>query len=140
MIVETVGKNFKQGKAANWFSSVDKLHSFIYPPDAAKAVAQLGNASDTYGQIWHLPSLPAMTGKQWIEAVAKEMNVPPKYMALPKFMVTVVGLFVPVMREFPEMMYQYDRDYVFDSSKFEKLFGWKASDTKLAIKDILCQL
>ena len=31
---------------------------------------------------------------------------------------------MPVMREMVEMTYQYDRDYVFDSSKFEKRFDF----------------
>ena len=38
-------------------------------------------------------------------------------------MVRLMGLFVPVMREVSEMMYQSDRDYVFDSTKFERRFG-----------------
>jgi len=35
-----------------------------------------------------------------------------------------IGLFMPIMKEMVEMMYQYDRDYVFDSSKFEKRFDF----------------
>lgn len=42
---------------------------------------------------------------------------------LPGWLLCVLGLFVPVLREFKEMAYQYDRDYFFDSSKFEKRFG-----------------
>ncbi len=41
-------------------------------------------------------------------------------------MIRLVGLFVPFMKEMPEMMYQYDRDYFFDSSKFERRFNIKA--------------
>ncbi|MFN4763008.1 hypothetical protein ACKGJN_07805 [Gillisia sp. Q332] len=33
-----------------------------------------------------------------------------------------MGVFVPVMKESVEMLYQYDRDYIFDGSKFEKEF------------------
>jgi hypothetical protein len=38
------------------------------------------------------------------------------------------------MKEIPEMMYQYDRDYFFDSSKFEKRFGIKATAPKDGIR------
>jgi nucleoside-diphosphate-sugar epimerase len=31
---------------------------------------------------------------------------------------------MPMMKEMPEMMYQYDRDYFFDSSKFVKRFNF----------------
>ena len=38
-------------------------------------------------------------------------------------MVRMIGLFMPVLREFPELMYEYDRPFVSDSSKFEAAFG-----------------
>lgn len=50
------------------------------------------------------------------------MNVPDRFFVLPVWLVKIIGLFVPVLKEMPEMMYQYDRDYFFDSSKFEKRF------------------
>jgi hypothetical protein len=42
-------------------------------------------------------------------------------------MIKVLGLFIPIMKEMPEMMYQYDRDYFFDSSKFDKRFNFKTT-------------
>jgi len=36
----------------------------------------------------------------------------------------LLGLFIPLMREMPEMMYQYDRDYVFNSDKFTNHFDF----------------
>jgi nucleoside-diphosphate-sugar epimerase len=38
-------------------------------------------------------------------------------------MVRMVGLFMPVLREFPELMYQYERPFVMDAGKFEAAFG-----------------
>ena len=38
-------------------------------------------------------------------------------------MLHILGLFIPIMKEFPEMVNQYEQDYIFDSSKFEKRFG-----------------
>ena len=49
-------------------------------------------------------------------------------------MLRLIGLFVPVMREFPEMAYQYDRDYVFDSSKFEKAFNFEPTKPAEGVK------
>ena len=42
-------------------------------------------------------------------------------------MLHILGVFIPIMKEFPEMLYQYEQDYVFDSSKFENRFGVKAT-------------
>jgi hypothetical protein len=38
------------------------------------------------------------------------------------------------MREMKEMLYQYDRDYDFDSSKFETVFSMKPTPVAEAIK------
>lgn len=138
MLTETVFNPLSNGKKANWMSSVNFKHSFTYTPDAGKATALLGNTEDAYNQVWHLPTAAnPFTGKEWIEAIAKEIGVKPKYQAAPKFLVGIIGLFVPIMREMVEMMYQYDRDYVFDSSKFEKQFNFKPTPYKDGISRIV---
>jgi nucleoside-diphosphate-sugar epimerase len=138
MLTETVFKPLSNGKRANWMSSANYKHSFTYTPDAGKATALLGNTEDAYNQIWHLPTAAnPFTGKEWIEAIAKEFGVKPKYQAVPEFLVRIIGLFVPIMREMVEMMYQYDRDYVFDSSKFEKRFDFKPTPYEDGISKIV---
>jgi nucleoside-diphosphate-sugar epimerase len=83
-LVEVVYKNFAKGKKANWFSSVDKIHNFTNTLDAARGTAQLGNAPDAYGEVWHLPTSDVrLTGKEWIGLFAKEMKVEPGFSALP---------------------------------------------------------
>ena len=124
MVREMIFKNFAAGKKANWLSSLNYKHSVTYTPDAGKATALLGNTEDAYNQVWHLPTAAnPLTGRQWIETIAKAMDVEPKSQLATKFIVRIMGLFIPIMREMPEMLYQYDRDYVFDSSKFENRFG-----------------
>jgi len=138
ILTETVFKPLSNGKKANWMSSVNFKHSFTYTPDAGKATALLGNTEKAFNQIWHLPTAAdPFTGKEWIEAIAKGMAVKPKYQAAPKFLVKIIGLFVPIMKEMVEMMYQYDRDYVFDSSKFENKFDFKPTPYIDGIKEII---
>jgi len=123
MLNETVIKNLAKRKKANWMGAANRKHSFTYTPDAGKATALLGNTPDAYNQIWHLPTASdPYTGKEWVEHIAKALGAKPKMQVAPKWMLHLIGLFVPVMKEMPEMLYQYDRDYVFDSSKFEKRF------------------
>ena len=55
-------------------------------------------------------------------------------------MLHVLGLFIPVMKELPEMLYQYTEDYFLDSSKFEDRFGMKATDPKEGIKILIKSL
>lgn len=120
---EMVYKNFLKKMRANWFVDANKKHSFTFTPDAAKATALLGNTDDAYNAIWHLPTdRNTLTGREFVGLFANEMKVPNKLFVMPVWMIKFAGLFVPVLKEMPEMMYQYDRDYYFDSSKFEKRF------------------
>ncbi len=136
VLVETVVKNLKKGKAANWFASLNHVHTFTYTPDAAQATALLGNTPDAYGQVWHLPTHPQpLTGKQWVDLFAQEMHAKPKASALPTWMMGILGLFIPIMTELKEMAYQYDRDYVFDSTKFTKRFGTEATPPAVGIRE-----
>jgi hypothetical protein len=49
---------------------------------------------------------------------------------LPKWALGLLGLFIPIMKEFHEMAYQYDRDDVFDSGKFNKRFDFQPTAPK----------
>jgi len=132
---ETVIIPLKNGKKANWLGAADCKHSFTYTVDAGAATALLGNTDDAYGEVWHLPTASnPPTGKEWVEMVAKELDVKPEYRVASKFVVRILGLLVPIMREMVEMVYEYDRDYVFDSSKFENRFGFEPTPYQEGIK------
>jgi nucleoside-diphosphate-sugar epimerase len=138
---EMVYKNFLKGKRANWFVDADKKHSFTYTPDAAKATALLGNTDDAYNTIWHLPTdKNILTGREFVELFSREMKVANKLFVMPLWMIKIVGLFVPVLKEMPEMIYQYDRDYFFDSSKFEKRFKFKTTTYQEGVRNTVEQL
>lgn len=131
----TVFKNLAKGKKAQWLGNDLKKHSFIYTPDAGKATAMLGNTPSAFNQVWHLPtekSLP--TGKEFIEMAATAYGAKPNYMVVPKWMLRSIGLFSPVIKESIEMLYQNEADYIFDSSKFEKAFGFRATSYESGIK------
>ena len=135
LLVELVYKNLKKGKRANWFIDANKKHSFTYTPDAAKATALLGNTPAAYNQVWHLPTdKNILTGKEMTALFAKEMNVTGKVAVLPMWLLKLLGVFMPLMREMSEMMYQYDQDYFFDSSKFDKRFNFEPTSYQAGVK------
>jgi len=135
LLVFSVINNLKVGKTADWFGSLDKVHNFTYTPDAGKFTALLGNTPQAYNKIWHLPTVPAtLSGKEWIEKVAGMMGVQPKMRAMPRWLFTPLGLFVPILKEFKEMLYQYENDYNFDSSAFEMYFNVKPTPIDEALR------
>lgn len=138
VLTETAFKPLSKGKTASWIGNPHCKHSYTYTPDAAKATALLGNTPDAFGEVWHLPtSANPYTGKEWIKHISDELGVKPKYRKVNKFMLRLLGLFVPVMKEFVEMSYQNDRDYVFNSDKFEKRFQVKPTPYLEGIKHIV---
>jgi nucleoside-diphosphate-sugar epimerase len=131
---------FRKGEKAFWQSDATKVHSFTYTPDAAKAVAILGNTPEAYNQTWHLPtSSERWTGIDFINKIAQEMKVKPRYFILSKTIIAVMSIFSPMMKELKEMQYQNDRDYFFDSSKFEKIFSFVPHSYAEGIREIIQQ-
>jgi nucleoside-diphosphate-sugar epimerase len=78
-----------------------------------------------------------LTNLDWINLAAKKLEVDAKVQPVPVWMIRMLGLFIPIMREFPEMVYQYEQDYIFDSSKFEKRFGIMATPPEEGIADLV---
>lgn len=131
-------ENFQKNKKAFWQSDATKTHSFTFTPDAAKATALLGNTEDAYNQTWHLPtSSQKLTGKDFIKKIATDMNVKPRYYILSKTMISILGVFIPLVKELKEMLYQYDRDYFFNSDKFDKRFSFTPTNYAEGIAEIV---
>ncbi len=134
LLMNLVYDNLVKGKKAQWMCDPKKIHSMGYAPELAKGTAMLGNTLDAYNQIWNLPVDPQkITGEGWIQLFADAMQASPQYRVLPNWLIKALGLFIPVMREIPEMNYQFTGDYFFDSSKFCKHFGYTPMQNKDAV-------
>ncbi|SEW57360.1 NAD-dependent epimerase/dehydratase family protein [Chitinophaga arvensicola] len=126
---------FKSNSTAMWLGRDDQTHSYTFTPDAAKGLYLLSQDDSSWNQVWHLPtSNPAPDGKGYIELIATQMGVKPKYMKLGSFMLTLSGLFDPTIREIKEMLYQNNHPYILDSSKFEKHFNVKPTSYEEGIR------
>lgn len=137
-LVIMVYENLVKGKKAQVFGDIHKVHTITYTPDAAKATALLGNTGDAYNQVWHLPtSKEKLSNLQWVQLIADELKVEAKIQKVPSWLLSILGLFNPVMKEFPEMLYQNEQDYFFDSSKFEKRFGMEATTPLDGIRSLI---
>jgi hypothetical protein len=64
------------------------------------------------------------TGKELIRLAATRFGVDPHCRVLTPFMLKVAGVFNSDVREVGEMLYRYASQYVFDSTKFTKAFGF----------------
>lgn len=113
----------KSGSRPHFLLTADTKHSFTYTPDAARAMALLGNTEEAYGQVWHLPTDgDALTMAEWVDIVSTYFDKKPSYSILSPMMIKMASWFSPVIKESQEMLYQFKYDYKFDSSKFNKKY------------------
>jgi nucleoside-diphosphate-sugar epimerase len=100
----------------------------------AKGTAIVGNTPEAFNQIWNLPvDGEALTGREWAGLFAEAMKTSDEIQVLPAWGIKALGLFVPILREFYEMRYQYDREYYFDSSKFNSSFRYEPTANRRAV-------
>jgi nucleoside-diphosphate-sugar epimerase len=126
---------------AQWICNAHVIHNFSYLPDLGKGTALLGTTPDVMQQVWNLPTDPTpMTGVDWIRMMAEEMPTSEKYTTISAGMIKFLGVFIPNMRELVEMLYQYDRDYFFDSSKFNRYFNYIPASPREAIQEMLIEI
>ena len=126
------------GKKAQVMGNPDMLHTYSYVPDIAKGLALLGDRSEADGQAWHLPNPPALTTREFIGKIYEALGTEAAISAMPRSLVSVIGLFNGTVRELKEMLYEFEEPFVVDHSKFESAFGdyttplSEAIDTTLA--------
>lgn len=138
VLTEMVFQPLSNGKKASWIGSVERRHSHTYTPDAGRATALLGNTPDAYNQVWHAPTASdPLTGMQWIDSIASELKIKPRYRVVSGTMMGLMGIFIPVMKEMAEMSYQYERDYVFVSDKFDNRFKFSTTSYEEGIRSII---
>jgi len=134
----TVFERLRAGKTPQWVGNAKAVHTFTYTPDAGRSVALLGNTPSAYGQVWHaLTSREDMTGEQFVRLACELAGKPYKLQVAPGWMLSLMGLFVPVLRENKEMMYQFEHDYRFDSGKLERALNVQPTEYRTGIKATL---
>ena len=134
----TVHERLKAKKTPQWIGDAQAVHTFTYTPDAGRSVALLGNTPSAYGQVWHaLTSKEPMSGEAYVRIACELAGQPFKVQVAPRWMLGLMGLFVPVLRENMEMLYQFEHDYRFDSNKLEQAFTVQATSYREGIQAAL---
>jgi nucleoside-diphosphate-sugar epimerase len=111
------------GERARWLGRLDVSHSLNYLPDVARALAILGARPEALGEVWHLPAAEPVTGQGFVELIAAALRGPVKVTATSRLALRLAGVFDPRARESVELLYQWERPFVLDASKFQRAFG-----------------
>ena len=111
-----------QGKAPQWLGKPTIKHTYAYTIDNGKALVALALDESTFGQTWHLPVGYPITIEEVIEIFNRELNTNYKISFIPRWMLGLMGIFIPPIYEAKEMLYQFDNEYIMSGEKFKRHF------------------
>jgi nucleoside-diphosphate-sugar epimerase len=121
------------GKPARVLGDPDQPHSYTYLPDAARTLVALGTRDDVVGEVFHVPNSPAQTTRHMIHAISLELGLPIKVSVAPRFLLRLMGLFNPTIGELDEMLYEFNKPFVVDSTKAQTRLGIEPTPVAEAI-------
>jgi nucleoside-diphosphate-sugar epimerase len=111
------------GERARWLGRLDVPHNLNYLPDVARALITLGARPEALGEVWHLPAAEPLTGRAFVELIAATLGRPVKVTAASRLALRIAGVFDAQARETTEMLYQWERPFVLEASKYQRAFG-----------------
>jgi len=114
----------------------DAIHTYHYIPDVAAGLALLGNAEeDVLGQAWMLPCRPPETLRDLVKRLSEALGREIKLGTIPRWILQAMGLFVPLVREMNEMLYQWDAPFVVDDRRFRARFEMRPAGADEAARE-----
>lgn len=137
MLGSRVFERILAGKSAQVVGNPDRLHSYTYLDDFGRALVMLGQREPALGQAWHVPTAPALTTRATVSMIASLAGQPARLASAPGWMLALAGLFDPQVRELKEMLYEFDSDFVVDSSRFEHEFGMDPTPLDVSLRATL---
>jgi nucleoside-diphosphate-sugar epimerase len=111
------------GGAADMIGPIDLPHEFVFVPDVGPVVAKLVETSGAYGKVWHLAGAGTTSQRAIVTEMEKQTGTKLKLRVAGKWMLRLLGLFNPFMREFVEMHYLITDPVIMDDSALQKLIG-----------------
>jgi nucleoside-diphosphate-sugar epimerase len=122
--IPQVTQSALKGKAVRVFGRPDLEHSFTDVRDMGRALAAVAVRESAWGRVWHAPTNPAVTQAQAVADVCRSVGKEPvRVRPWPKALLSVGGIFMPVLREMRETVYMFERPYILDSAAITRELG-----------------
>lgn len=111
-----------ENKSPQAMGGMDVPHTYSYTKDVGKALVTLSLSPTTYGQEWHLPVSHPITVKDIVTELNDILGTNLNVTLIPRTVLKIMGLFVPIIKESNEMLYQIDTPYIMSDEKFRRQF------------------
>lgn len=122
------------GKKVMWVGSLDQPHTMTFIDDYARVLITLGSRPEAAGQIWHAPAAEPLTGRQLITLASEIAGRPPRPGTYSPLVIKLAGLFDPVLRELPELAYEFTAPFILDGGRYQAAFGGTPTPHREALR------
>ncbi|MEP5729142.1 MAG: NAD(P)H-binding protein [Sulfitobacter sp.] len=154
-IVLRGGDFLEAAQSGNWFDGyiaanankgstlypgpLDRVHAWAYLPDMARAAVMLAERRAAFSDFEEFGFDGfTLTGQDLVDQIAQAVGKKQKIKALPWFIVRVIGLFQPAMREVFEMRYLWNVAHRLEGTKLaQTLPDFVPTPIEQAFKEIL---
>lgn len=122
------------GKPSECLGDPDQPHSYAFSHDVADALVTLGARAEAAGREWILPHPEAQSHRALAAALGAPLGLEVRTARMPLWVLRAIGVVWPLMRELPEMAYQWQAPFVVDDAAFRATFGVAATPLPAAIQ------
>ncbi|NBQ97064.1 MAG: NAD-dependent epimerase/dehydratase family protein [Micrococcales bacterium] len=128
----------KAGKAVQLLGATDQLHTFTSPVDVATLMRTIALDKRAWGKAWHVPSNEPKTQREVVQDIAKELGIRDvKVGSVPNAILSMMGLFNPVIKELNNGSYMFNAPFIMDDSAARKTFGLEPTPWDVLIKNLV---
>lgn len=133
-------KDVAAGKNPAFPVPVEYDHYFNPVTDVARALKMVGETTDLESpvfEIFHVPSSGEVSIQTLVEYASKEEDTKLQAKAMPKVVRGFISIFVPPLKEFDEMQYEFSKPVSASSSNFESQFQFEPTSHEEAVSQEL---
>lgn len=123
------------GKPASVLGNPDAAHTYTFIDDFASALVTLGAREEALGEVWHVPSAPTVSTREFGRLVFAELGREPRLRVMPRVLLALLATVSPTLRSVREVAYQLEQPFVVDHSKFASAFGAHSTPHEEAIRE-----
>jgi len=122
-LTNEIFKSAKTGKSAAVIAPIDTPHEFVFTPDVGPVVLDLLARDDVYGQAYNFAGPGTMTMREFATRVYEGFGKRPQLAIVRPWMLYLIGMFSPFIRELIEMEYLQKTPVLLDDSKLQRTLG-----------------
>ncbi|OZQ70498.1 epimerase [Paenibacillus sp. VTT E-133280] len=111
------------GKPAIFIGNMNVPREYVYLPDAAVMIVELACREEAYGQNWNIPGTGTISGRDIVKIAQVAQGSKKPVISVGRIGLSLLGTFVPVMKEIVEMLYLTQEPVILNGGKYERNVG-----------------